>query len=252
MATANFTTQSPIFQNIQFEFDAAKWVSILAQINASETLKSQLARYEADPTTLPIIVDAVAGAGSMKTHLSPNRTTVGNLFRRASIAGLVIAMTSACVAQVPKSEPDEVLAVRRLGEAIRAVNWSATTESAARESIERAIESFGWGFRHFGLADATKNMPRRMAAELTSKVCPSPTTWIAGLGLPTELKYLTIHVATRVETAERIARALSGEEVIAGPLGTLAYPIPGQPAHSLRIAESDKCFNTLNIHVNLN
>ena len=67
MTTPNFTTQSPIFQNIQSQFTPAVWAIVLTQINASETLKNQLARYEADSTTLPIIIDAVNGAGSLKT-----------------------------------------------------------------------------------------------------------------------------------------------------------------------------------------
>jgi hypothetical protein len=67
-------------------------------------------------------------------------------------------LTASCAQTPPPALPvppaaaaqsQQVLAAKRIGEAIQSVNWSSTNEADARKTIEAAMEPFGMTFSYF-------------------------------------------------------------------------------------------------------
>lgn len=179
--------------------------------------------------------------------MTPNHhftKTVQYLVRCTLIAAAVIVTPAACVAQTAKLESNEVQAARRFGDAIQLIDWSATTEGAARESIELAIQPFGWRFKLFVLRPLGISSDQRMVSDLTSLACPTAATWAAGMGLPTRISLLGTDQLTPVTQPAMIDSLINGKvEWLHGPVVSLYYPIRTQSRYQLAISGTNDCFD---------
>ena len=178
--------------------------------------------------------------------------------RTALTACALLATLTASCAQTPPpallpppaaaAQSQQVLAAKRIGEAIHSVDWSSTNEADARKTIEAAMEPFGMTFSYFILRERTAHIPRRMDANFGGATCLNPIAWADALGQPLRISLLGTHEIQRESSPEMIRRIISGEERRFGPITNMLYPpMPNQPEYSLMVGGNTTCPNFVSI-----
>lgn len=162
----------------------------------------------------------------------------GATLRTALTACVLMATLTASCAQTPPpallpqaaAQSQQVLAAKRIVEAIQSVNWSSTNEADARKTMETAMEPFGMTFSYFNLDQPTVDRLRRMDATLIAKPCLSPAHWAAGIGQPIRIDLRMTHQFQPETSPEMIRRIISAEERRFGPNpSSMVYPPLSRP-----------------------
>ena len=176
--------------------------------------------------------------------------------RTALTACALLATLTASCAQTPPpallpppaaaAQSQQVLAAKRIGEAIHSVDWSSTNEADARKTIEAAMEPFGMTFSYFILRERTAHIPRRMDATMIAKPCLSPSDWAAGIGQPVRIDLRMTHQFQPETSPEMIRRIISGEERRFGPISSMVYqPLANQPNYKIELGGNEYCIGTI-------
>lgn len=168
-------------------------------------------------------------------------------------AGLIALGSSSAFSEVGRTsmflDERQVVAARSFGQAISQVDWSNPNEQVARESIEAYIQPYGWEFRFFEVMQPTKEIPRRMDAELVVPRCVGAATWASALGMPSKVTLTRTEQLAREMRPEMIEKLVRGEEKFFGQVSVMHYPILTQPKYGMDIHGVNDCFSAVQISV---